>query len=893
MKKLILFGIILSLSASLKANIISVAAYGAIPNDGLDDKTAINAAIQASASGDTIIFPTGTYNLNGIYINGVKMMLYAKTNLVIDGQGSTLACTGWSIVFGCYSSNNIKVMNFSTNWDNDLPFTGGTVTAKGGSYIDVRIRGNQPLRTGVTVGAIMRYDSINMHPSVNGYDIYQTNGTTTTNPSLGILRVPVLAGSLPLISVGDNIVVRFQVYGGDFFNTIISSNISLQNLTVNSEPGMALYSASITNLTIDNFNVLRKPGYWLSTCADAMHFQSDRGAINVTNSTLEGMGDDGLNIHSSYMKITGIGANTLTVIDPYSGGITNVNTDPLPGDSLEIYNSSTLAIVAKIFVQSVTRNTSDITITATATIPGTVAVNQFTANASQLPAASITNTIVRNSRARGILIQDRNVTVSNCSLINNSLPGILVETTANSFFESIIPNNVTIQNCTFNNNNYWNWGYPGQLTIRAINGLGAAAPAGLVQKIKIWDNNFIGSYNSTDNRTAIGLSSSDSIYIRGNTFDANYFNQNIYLANTGYNVYINTANPCTVSTPNGSAVNLPATILAENVDNGGQMVAYFERTIPSPNPSPSSSLLQVAACGGSCSGFFVNNIEKNEWLQYSVHLNQLSIYKTLFRCGSTSVGGASFHLERDHVNLTGTLSVAQTGANFANVNSSNFNLPQGTYPLRLVVESGTLTLDTMQFTLISLLAVDLVSLNVTLVHDDAHLLWKVSETNGCNEYSVLRSFDGINFQPVGRVNCQGNSGILNYYFTDSNIANIAGNQNLVYYRLQRTDLNGIQKMLGDAVLRLGKMDNARLIVYPNPAINGKAILHLKMPAPAIDVIRIFNTYGQPVWNKEIMVVTGENTLPLDLQTLTKGIYFISLSNADGRIIDQTQKLIVQ
>jgi hypothetical protein len=465
---------------------------------------------------------------------------------------------------------------------------------------------------------------------------------------------------------------------------------------------MFLYSRSVTNLTINNINILRKPGYWMTATADGLHFNNDRGTINVTNSTMEGMGDDGINFHSNYTKITAIGANTITLVDASSGNITYADQDPKIGDTLEITNPATLAVVGTIYVQSVTRNASNIVVTATTAIPGGAAINQFVANASTTPNANVNNCTIRNNRARGILIQNRDVVINNCTLQNNSWCGILIETTASFFFESITPKNVTIQNCNFNNSNYWS-GYPAQLSIRALNSSGTAAPAGVVKNIDILDNAFTGSYNSTDNRCAINLSSADSIYIRGNTFDANYFNQNINQQNTGYNIFINASVPHAASTPNGSAVTLPATILAENVDNGGQTIAYFERTIPNPNSTPAASLIQKTACGGSCTGFYINNIEKNEWLQYSVFVSQMSLYDVTFRCRST----ATFHLEQNHVNISGTLSVAQGGTTFTNVTASNVTLPQGTYPVRIVVETGTLILDYIQFTFIQFLPVNI------------------------------------------------------------------------------------------------------------------------------------------------------------------------------------------
>jgi hypothetical protein len=889
MKKVIISLTALFYVFTAQANTISVATYGAIPNDGLNDKTAITNAINAAGSGDTIIFPTGTYNLDGA---GTKLMLFSKNNLVIDGQGSILTCTTWSIVFGCYSSNNITVKNFTVNWDNDLPFSGGTVIAKGASYVDVRVKGNHTVRTGLTVGAIFKYDSINMRPFTNGYDIYQSNATTTTSPLAGVLRVPVVAASLPSINVNDNIVIRFQVYSGDFFNTIGPnvSNITLDNITVNSEPGMFLYSRSVTNLTINNINILRKPGFWMTTTADGLHFNNDRGVINVTNSTLESMGDDGVNFHSNYTRITAKAANSITLVDASSGNITYADQDPKVGDSLEVTDPTTLAVVAKLFVQSVTRNASNITVTTTTAVPAAVAVNQFAANASSVPVGTISNSTIRNNRARGILIQNRNVTINNCTLQNCSWPGVLVETTASWFYESITPKNVTIQNCTFNNCNYWS-GYQGQLAIRAYNSSQVIAPVGVVKNINILDNSFMGSYNSTDNRSAIFISAADSIYIRGNTFDPNYLNQSIYWVNTGYNLFINTANPCTASTPNGSAVTLPATILAENVDIGGQTIAYFERTIPSPNPTPANTLLQKGTCGAGCSGFYVNTMEKNEWTQYSVTLTQPSIYNAIFNVGSTSVGGAVFHLERNHVNLTGTLSVAQTGSSFTNVVASNIVLPQGTYPVRVVVESGTLTFDNIQFIFVTAsLPVQFISMNVNWINDNGNITWKVNEESSCTDYEILRSFNGTDFIKIATIPCNRSNGIADYNFIDRHVLNVAGNNSIIYYRLVSIEQSGVRKILGNSILRQKKLSG--FSVYPNPA-NGKSTIYINANTgyAGMAYIIIADVTGQNIIRQPFQSTSTNNTIAVNIASLGAGTYFISLLNVTGEKTGPVQKLI--
>lgn len=76
----VLLSLTLSLSARADVDRINVASspYEAVPNDGLDDTSAINAAINAGAS---IYFPPGTYNYTG------RMTLPANTSYRLYGDG--------------------------------------------------------------------------------------------------------------------------------------------------------------------------------------------------------------------------------------------------------------------------------------------------------------------------------------------------------------------------------------------------------------------------------------------------------------------------------------------------------------------------------------------------------------------------------------------------------------------------------------------------------------------------------------------------------------------------------------------------------------------------------------------------------------------------------------
>jgi hypothetical protein len=64
---------------------INVTSFGARPNDGGDDLGAIRAAINASANGDTIYFPSGTYNLSDqVFLKGSRN--YLGDNATLHGN---------------------------------------------------------------------------------------------------------------------------------------------------------------------------------------------------------------------------------------------------------------------------------------------------------------------------------------------------------------------------------------------------------------------------------------------------------------------------------------------------------------------------------------------------------------------------------------------------------------------------------------------------------------------------------------------------------------------------------------------------------------------------------------------------------------------------------------
>lgn len=100
---------------------IDVTAFGALPGDGVDDANQIQRAINASAPGDTILFPAGTYNVSKAFDpkgggrilqgNGAAIQTTGSTNPAIHFQGKGLTITGFTFKGrGIFLDNNLGNM---------------------------------------------------------------------------------------------------------------------------------------------------------------------------------------------------------------------------------------------------------------------------------------------------------------------------------------------------------------------------------------------------------------------------------------------------------------------------------------------------------------------------------------------------------------------------------------------------------------------------------------------------------------------------------------------------------------------------------------------------------------------------------------------------------------
>ncbi|MEO0377046.1 MAG: right-handed parallel beta-helix repeat-containing protein [Cyanobacteria bacterium P01_A01_bin.17] len=518
--------------ASIQQNTISVSDYGAYPNDGIDDTEAIRLAIaDADPSGSKLVFQPGQYDISGQeaghpaghYFSIFNINNYS--NLSIEGNGAIFSAQQWATIFRITHSQNIRIKDLTIDWDKSLPFTAGEVINREGEIVDVRIEPPHPIRSGLAAQTFHQYNPTEDRLADNGYDIYQLKETRPCEVvESDILRCYLSSENQSAnLPVGSHTIVRHQVYGYDSFQFVDVSGAYIDNVKIYSAPGMGVYSMNSEDFKIRNLAVKIKPesGRWLSTTADAVHFANSRGTLDVKDIHFEGMGDDGLNVHTFYLELVErLDSNTVHLRRPADRYNHAAELQFRVGDEILLgIWPNPLTPIAQLTVTSVSESPAKegLTLSFDQPLPDTALEGALFVNQTAVPEQTrIQDCLIENNRARGLMLQAHHVNVRGCTFRNISGPAVSITSDATTFFEGIPPRNIGIKNNTFIDNNYGAVRRGGMVSIYGTVS-GQPSLAGTFQGIDIWRNQFI----HQDGEVGIFISSADGINLAGNSFSPN------------------------------------------------------------------------------------------------------------------------------------------------------------------------------------------------------------------------------------------------------------------------------------------------------------------------------------------------------------------------------------
>lgn len=348
--------------------------------------------------------------------NGYKsaaVVVEDAENLTIDGNGSTFilhGCMDFAII---NRSKNITVRNLTVTCADTCNFQGKVLTAENGT-VTVELE-NPPKIQQHGNHLFQKFFDNNWEPMGRTLDyVTETRelrpGSGDDNFGVTLYKLPKkLDGNLlhiyevPVMPpVGDTVVFTMSRRCNQAFLTADSENVLFENLTVHTCWGMAFISQKVENITIRGCVVEPDEGRYWSAGQDATHFVNCRGKVVIENSRFENQLDDAVNLHGIYTLIEQVMEDKILVryahfqtrgIDIYS-----------VGDRIQILDRESQQPLGFAAVSEVEVLNPDLTLLTLDHAEGQMEKGMIVENLSDEVDAVIRNNIVRNNRARGMLI---------------------------------------------------------------------------------------------------------------------------------------------------------------------------------------------------------------------------------------------------------------------------------------------------------------------------------------------------------------------------------------------------------------------------------------------------------------------------------------------------------
>lgn len=154
----------------------------------------------------------------------------------------------------------------------------------------------------------------------------------------------------------------------------------------------------------------------------------------------------------------------------------------------------------------------------------------------------------------------------------------------------------------------------------------------------------------------------------------------------------------------------------------------------------------------------------------------------------------------------------------------------------------------------------------------------ISEINN-NYFTIERSKNGLRWEELGEIAGAPNSSReINYVYFDYNPYD-----NISYYRLKQTDFNGEYSYSQIEVIKLSKIQDSQVIIYPNPTSNQFTIEGSKSE---IMNVNIYNILGQNITDLISKIQVSDTKTTFNLSNCKSGIYYIKTNSSVNKIYKQ-------
>lgn len=404
----------------------------------------------------------------------VGIALEDMKNLTLDGQGSEFVFHGRMLPVSLLRSENCLLKNFSIDFENphiaqvkiveNDPQDG--IVFEPAPWVDYRIA-KDSIFEAYGEGWTMRhswgiaFDGDTKHLVYNTSDIgCPTKGASEVAPR----RIHAPGWKDARLVPGT--VVATRGWGRPTPGIFLSHdvNTTIENVKVHYAEGMGLLAQLCENITLEKFGVCLKgdadPRYF-TTQADATHFSGCKGKIVSCNGLYEGMMDDAINVHGTYLKVVKR-VDDRTLVGRYMHGQSWGFEWGCPGDEVQFIRSNTMELVGKQnkiisirpYDKEQTEGAREFLITFQE--PVDQVINEQSGfgieNLTWTPEVLFSGNVIRNNRARGSLFSTpRKTIVENNLFDHTSGAAILLCGDCNGWFETGACRHVIIRKNRFVN----------------------------------------------------------------------------------------------------------------------------------------------------------------------------------------------------------------------------------------------------------------------------------------------------------------------------------------------------------------------------------------------------------------------------------------------------------
>ena len=457
---------------------LSVADFGAIPNDGKDDLASIRVAMnKASALKEPtlLLLPTGTYDLflpdnpeeDLIYrVSGGSLAFYQASNIIFDGQGSTILIHEPTLGFLTLLSCNDMVMRnvtvewkvppFAQGWIRKIDAqagwfefeeTPGFLSLDSSIWQEMNRKHYEPIRWGM-----LKDRGSPGRMKANARNYFEVSHWDKMGPHRFRLFLKHTE-QIGDFAVGDP-YVHVDRNGGGLCHFTQCKRVVFENITNYTSPGLDYGGAHSSEIGLFNCRVLLKPGAWHTSNADGMHFSQHRIGPWVQGCTFEGMSDDGANLYAHP-------TNVLRVISKREFDI-GPTVDWRPGDLIMGFEPIRGEVLGKARVMSATLTSDPVSthLILDQPIAGMKASDLVDRNTTYFMNLNLSSSnfvfrdnTFRNVRRFGILMQTHDGLVENNTFDGVSASAIIVRNSA-GWPEGFATGNIVIRGNTVRDSNF-------------------------------------------------------------------------------------------------------------------------------------------------------------------------------------------------------------------------------------------------------------------------------------------------------------------------------------------------------------------------------------------------------------------------------------------------------